>query len=950
MNFTKYMILCVILLSAVLLRGNEVIFEFSGGKANGPDWPAEKIGWTAKTAENGLDVTFAKWEKGRYEYPAVNVERRVMKKADWSKFGNIVVRVFNPKPELSPLLDLFFWSGEKRISFRQRIRAGIATDFAVRLEEVAKTIPLDRIDRIQICCPKPWKETTLRFEKISLSGKPAESGSARLAAEHSLLQEAKSGLPGWRTTGECNMQFDPRQAMLIHFDRCREGADKWPGVFVTPDGAGTLLDGDFSTKTHLLVEYDCIRSDTPFHTSLGLSFRDADGRRNFWQGLPYSETRCALLLPFYEQGINLADIRELSVGTEMPQTAETFRIHRLDLLFKPEIVVREPIRNLEKLIARADIPEVKQAAEKQLDDLKTHWAAVSGASASKSAIRDFFAAAEQANKAFCELSRRQSVEAVRRSTANRAFGLGLADSMEKVFLTGGATRLVPAKELTLELAANETESAQLAVVSFDSPVNDVKVEPSKLTGPGGAELRLDAGLVGHAKTVQPGYRVDYVGYYPDFVMDDVKTADLAANETTAFWLRCHAPAGTPPGIYRGSVTVSDRMKNTLSVPVTVRVFDFELPAGAPLPLSNETQADFVGIAYQDKDRASWLKHLDMLFDKMGEYRVAPDFLYGGPNPDAKNDWRYPALSKADKAGNVKAFCILNATLPRNIVNPDSPEVEKLLDRARNHMTLWIPAAKSNGIYGKAYLYGFDEAEAGAVMGKVFGELKRLYPDIPVMTTAGIKSADNPYVKSVDIWVPTAATYRRNPELVKALRQQGKQVWWYVCNYPRPPEAGLLLELPGTSPRLLTGMMTHKYKPEGFLYYSMIRWLKKNFVVESKTPRTEWNPATYQTDNGDGNLFVPGRECVYPTLRMENYRDGIEDHWYYVMLEKLVARAKEQGVAIPSELKKDIESVLTVPSSIVEDTAVYTDDPAPIREERRKLARCIEKLQALVEKK
>ena len=59
------------------------------------------------------------------------------------------------------------------------------------------------------------------------------------------------------------------------------------------------------------------------------------------------------------------------------------------------------------------------------------------------------------------------------------------------------------------------------------------------------------------------------------------------------------------------------------------------------------------------------------------------------------------------------------------------------------------------------------------------------------------------------------------------------------------------------------------------------------------PRTNWNPATCNTDNEEGNLFVPGRDLkILPTIRIENFRDGVEDLWYYRMLEKLVKQAEE----------------------------------------------------------
>ena len=149
----------------------------------------------------------------------------------------------------------------------------------------------------------------------------------------------------------------------------------------------------------------------------------------------------------------------------------------------------------------------------------------------------------------------------------------------------------------------------------------------------------------------------------------------------------------------------------------------------------------------------------------------------------------------------------------------------------------------------------------------------------------------------------------------------------------------MLEVPACVPRLLMGMMSAKYKPEGFLYYSLIIW-KQPPITEG--PRTNWNPATYGTDNEDGNLFVPGKDRqVLPTIRIENFRDGVEDLWYYTLLDEALASARKNPEKAPPGWIKAAEDALIVPDSIVAGTSSYTTDPERIRKERLKIARLIE---------
>ena len=88
-----------------------------------------------------------------------------------------------------------------------------------------------------------------------------------------------------------------------------------------------------------------------------------------------------------------------------------------------------------------------------------------------------------------------------------------------------------------------------------------------------------------------------------------------------------------------------------------------------------------------------------------------------------------------------------------------------------------------------------------------------------------------------------------------------------------PDLGLVRALPACQPdaaiesRLLMGAMTAKYRPDGFLYYSLSIW-NQNKPIESG-PFTDWNPVSWTTYHGDGSLLCsgPGGKPV-PTIRLE----------------------------------------------------------------------------------
>ena len=83
-----------------------------------------------------------------------------------------------------------------------------------------------------------------------------------------------------------------------------------------------------------------------------------------------------------------------------------------------------------------------------------------------------------------------------------------------------------------------------------------------------------------------------------------------------------------------------------------------------------------------------------------------------------------------------------------------------------------------------------------------------------------------------------------------------------------------------------GAMTAKYRPDGFLYYQTSLWQAKEPI--RKGPFTNWDPRSYRDAHGDGSwLCMREGGLPVPTIRLENYRDGLEDYAYVRILEEAI---------------------------------------------------------------
>ena len=188
----------------------------------------------------------------------------------------------------------------------------------------------------------------------------------------------------------------------------------------------------------------------------------------------------------------------------------------------------------------------------------------------------------------------------------------------------------------------------------------------------------------------------------------------------------------------------------------------------------------------------------------------------------------------------------------------------------------------------------------------------------------------------------------------SLRAEGKDMWWYVCMAPRHPYANLLLEYPAIEARLLLGAMGCKYQAGGFLYYAVTNYghelvptyMAKNTIIESG-PYTNWDARVSQSGgfiDADGCLYYPGPVNVgpLPCIRLENIRDGIEDHAYLYQLKSLVALVDRCPPAEPQQQAwlTSARALLAVPGSIVNSVSSYTRDPAAFYNYRRQIAEAV----------
>jgi hypothetical protein len=527
--------------------------------------------------------------------------------------------------------------------------------------------------------------------------------------------------------------------------------------------------------------------------------------------------------------------------------------------------------------------------------------------------------------------------------------VGVATSMEKILPRDVPIEVKVAREVQVSLARNERESFQIAVLAAEGALGKVSVRVGDLTSAGGAVFprgQINCDVMGYVQTkARPPYAVPYVGWWPDPILDFLGPVDIAAGDLQTFWIRLRAAKDQPAGEYRGKLTVSAEGQPPVTLGLIVRVRSFALPSHSPLPLAITFAPQDHPIPQTEKDQAewrkspeypvnAWRKHKLRWAESLADYGISYDSLYHRSVPD------FEVLAHLHQQGRLGPFNLGYYGYP----DPDAGGLDRWKAEYLPRYREAYAKAKELGLLNHAYIYGADEAAADFFprVEQVAAVLKAEFPDVPVMTTTydqsyGMQSV----IKSMDAFCPLTPSF--DPAKARQARAAGKKVWWYICCGPHHPHANMFIEYPAIEGRLLMGAMTAKQRPDGFLYYEISIWNSPRPITAG--PFTDWDPRSWTNYHGDGSWTCVGPDGTpLPTIRLENFRDGLEDFAYVVILEAIVRQREAQGGTPSAEARQwlaDAKAALAVPESLVKTMTDYSRDPGQVYAWRNRIGDLID---------
>ena len=551
------------------------------------------------------------------------------------------------------------------------------------------------------------------------------------------------------------------------------------------------------------------------------------------------------------------------------------------------------------------------------------------------------------------------------------------------------------RTVSLNAAGNEWVNFQVVIKAKDTKIDNVSASLGSLKGPDNAVISsknarfyleyyiniekpspCDQLLSKDCKGLEtykptPGYYPDpLIPFYDPYSEKHEPVAipfSLNPGDLQTVFVDLFVPADTPAGKYTGSVMVASNKMLLKSIPVTLTVWDFNLPVKRNIATSFGFNRSRVFKYHATKDEADKQRILKNYEVAAHEHRI--DFTTYNPGLHFKFDDKgqlkpvdYTAYDAYIGPRVDGSYFPDHAGLNRYNTGLFSPG-HGLMGMTEDEFAVaaadFAEHLNAKGWLKHTYIYSLDEPWGFHQMQnnsydkirqgiKLLHKKTDLWKGHVLVTDAWEKILGD----LIDIWCPVTSMYDGNywnegayPDMKKydELRKQGKELWFYVCNADFPPLLGLDIDAKfGYEPRLLMWGSWFE-KATGFLYWRINYWMDPRpwDIVANYAQFGE-----YYARNGDGILIYPGNHkgdigspqdvaIDGPVLsyRLKEVRDGLQDWEMLLMAQKLGAGDFARAQVSRCYKKFGIEMIKGMDT----DNPPWTQDETELLDARKQVA-------------
>ncbi|HEX8041687.1 MAG TPA: glycoside hydrolase domain-containing protein, partial [Chryseosolibacter sp.] len=539
------------------------------------------------------------------------------------------------------------------------------------------------------------------------------------------------------------------------------------------------------------------------------------------------------------------------------------------------------------------------------------------------------------------------------------FGISLTHSVIKL-RKDGLFPLPLTEQVDLSMARNEYESFQLAILPFGKDLDQINIDVSDLSNKEGNTIEkkhIGVSRVDYNKIDwRAAYVTEYEGWHPDPLIPYRGGLKISGDEVCRpFWITVYAPPGTKPGEYSGTVSVTATGLKKMTATIRCRVWDFELPVASHLKTHSWDQLSYFRDFYNVSEYpVEWYERFCELLLKNRFNPGSAGVNYVNQEPDRSGQYDFSAVEK------VLGFCIERGLTRFSIIQMKKGlYTDEEAAKVYRFVEAYARFLRRKGWLDKALIELWDEPTdlEWPYIKERAEKLKQIDPGLRLQLFA----EGGPYDfwdtrmdqfglnKLVDIWAPV------NSVEAPQSQAEGKEVWAYFCTLARESAPNFYIDCPAIYQRSIA-WYCWMYGLDGFEHWGtnyFWRNVREGQPMSEKWPNVPWDSRTYFNYNGEGQLVYPGPDGVpYSSIRLENFRDSMEDYEYLFRLRELLSKGDNGN----PDARLDAYRQLLLPENYLlykyprnikvtlEHTLRYPDEPERFLDARTKIAKAIEQLE------
>jgi len=425
-----------------------------------------------------------------------------------------------------------------------------------------------------------------------------------------------------------------------------------------------------------------------------------------------------------------------------------------------------------------------------------------------------------------------------------------------------------------------------------------------------------------------------LGEYPDALVPFVDPYNqtsityakyLAASQpvqpstSQSYWIDISVGNDVAAGVYRNEIEVYANNTRIATVPVTLTVWDFELPDtqtlkswfGQVLDVSSYHSVARSSTAYRTIEK----RYMQMLRQHgavpLCAYEPLMDFHTGAVE--------FPSWYVAKLREYVDQMQPMTTYLPSNFDRMQPTELAR-------HLSAWQQFIQENPWIPEPFMI-YDEPRTLEAYQKVitYGTAMHTYaPSIKFLVTEQVEPRKPgwPSLEGyVDIWCPL--WHLGDADSLARRRALGDSTWSYVALTQSLDVPAWLIDFPLINYRI-PAWFSFNLDLDGILYWQTMQWAARKPKID---PWVDSETFVLGEDvwNGEASLVYPGSDAgidgPIASMRLKVFRDGIEDHEYLSVLSDLIGTAEVKKIVL----------------NVAKDFKTYSNSPYAYMVARRQVA-------------